>query len=439
MSRQSSLQSERGAIIIHVAIALIALLAFTSFVIDYGVMWVSRRQAQNVVDSAALAGALELLFNSSTPSAAILAAQHFAANNPIWGEGNSAANVDVTLSGPGVNIPPCGTNPGCVKANVFRNTLDTNGVIRGNAIPTYFARLVGLNDQGVKATATAQTASGNSINCLLPFAVIDRWADNYDDKIITTYFPNDGLSGTAGWTANDDYQPANGDVYIPPYNGNTNHTGWKVTQDYGRQLVLKDGSVGNYSTGWANLVYFPGSTGANDVKDDIVTCNGLGVGIATASNPCTASDEAHGCLDIKGGVTAGPIKSGINTVVGYDSTAAWNPTAPGPDGLTGAVVGGQGMATPRIRGIAIIDIEHYDNSGCSGGTCIAKVANIIGFFIEGMCDDVIAKGQLDPGLGCDDPTKDIVGRIVTVPASSITGVGTVESSASFLKIVRLVR
>ena len=95
MSRQSRLQSERGAIIIHVAFALMALLVFTSFVIDYGVMWVSRRQAQNVVDSAALAGALALMWGGSPTQAA----QHFAAVNPIWGQGNSAANVDVTLSG----------------------------------------------------------------------------------------------------------------------------------------------------------------------------------------------------------------------------------------------------------------------------------------------------------------------------------------------------
>ena len=91
---------------------------------------------------------------------------------------------------------------------------------------------------------------------MLPFAVIDRWADNHDPTPVTTYFPNDGLSGTAGWTPNDDYKPtaSPADVYIPPYNGNTNHTGWKVTSDYGRQLILKDGSVGNYSTGWAQLV-----------------------------------------------------------------------------------------------------------------------------------------------------------------------------------------
>ena len=93
------------------------------------------------------------------------------------------------------------------------------------------------------------------------------------------------------------------------------------------------------------------------------------------------------------------------------------------------------MSSPRIRPIAIIDINHYDASGCTGGTCVAKVANIIGFFLEGMCEDV----SLDTGILCDDPSKDVVGRIVTLPSKYISGVGTVDPTASFLKIITLVR
>ena len=133
-----------------------------------------------------------------------------------------------------------------MRVDVYRNQE------RGNPLPTWFGGLVGVDAHGVRATATAQVGSGNQATCMLPFAVIDRWADNHDPTPVTTYFPNDALSGIAGWTPNDSYQPTMtpADVYIPPYDGNTNHTGWKVTSDYGRQLILKDGSVGNYSTGW---------------------------------------------------------------------------------------------------------------------------------------------------------------------------------------------
>ena len=53
------------------------------------------------------------------------------------------------------------------------------------------------------------------------------------------------------------------------------------------------------------------------------------------------------------------------------------------------------MATPRIRGMVVLDINHYDASGCTGGTCVGKVANIIGFFVEGICKAV----TLDAGHG----------------------------------------
>jgi hypothetical protein len=457
MSRNQRLCNERGAVIIHVAIALVALLAFTAMVVDYGVMWVSRRQAQNVVDSAALAGALALVWGDS-PTAA---AQHFAAQNPIWGQGNSAANVDVALSGATLSIWPCGAAPGCVRADVFRNAPDRTNATRGNVIPTYFAHIVGLDDQRVRATATARTSNGNSVRCLLPFAVIDRWADNYDLNVDTSYFPNDGLTGTSGWTQNDLFQdwrsvkkgkaPANDDVYIAPYGNNASHTGWQVTVDYGRQLILKSGSPGTYSSGWANEVDLPDSTGSKDYKWNIQNCNEQPVGIAQESEACTGVNEAIGCLSVKTGVSQGPTSQGIGSftqgLVGQDPSAQWSWSAPGPNGQSGGVVDSSGaadMGSPRIRPIAIIDINHYINEGCSGTTCIAKVANIIGFFVEGMCNDVAARGGLDQGgqgiAACPNPNKDVVGRIVTLPGTfATTGAGTVDNSASFVKVVQLVR
>jgi hypothetical protein len=444
--RTKQRNAERGAIIIHVAIALIALLAFSSFVVDYGVFWVSRRQAQNAADTGALAGAVSLLLDGGTTPTAKLSAETFTAQSPIWGQANvpgGSGNIVVAASGTGAgeeNIPPCGTNRGCVRVDVFRNEPDRNGTVRGAALPTFFSNLVGINSQGVRATATAQTAAGNNIRCLLPFAVIDRWADNYDEKVVTTYFPNDGQTGTNGWTPNDQFQQPNGDVYIPPYGNNPNHNGWTIAGDYGRQLILKDGSPGNYSAGWANEVDLPNSTGSKDYKWNIENCNETPIGIASATDPCPAVDWEHGCVSIKTGVSQGPTSQGIGTLtkglVGQDPAAVWNPSATSPvAGKTGAVTGGGGMSSPRVRPIVIIDINNYINRGCSGTTCIAKVANIIGFFVEGMCKDV----TLDSGMACDDPNKDVVGRIVTLPGSFASGTGTVDESAAFVKVVRLVR
>jgi hypothetical protein len=55
--------------------------------------------------------------------------------------------------------------------------------------------------------------------------------------------------------------------------------------------------------------------------------------------------------------------------------------------------------------------------------------------VEGICKNV----ALGPGLACDDPNRDIVGRIVTLPAQYVAGTGEVEEDASFVKVIRLVR
>lgn len=462
--KHARLAGERGAITIHVAIALIAMLAYVSFVADYGVMWVARRQAQNAADAGALSGAITLM-NGGLAADAKLAALQFASENAVWAEANTGDNVEVAVSGQGpgeTSIPPCGGVPGCVRVDVFRNEPDRSGTVKGSALPTFFGQIVGVTGQGIRATATAQVTSGNSIQCLLPFAVIDRWADNYDDNIVTTYFPNDGqglssdptsTSGVAGWTANDDFQPPSlspphSDLYIPPYSGNSNTTGWTVSRDYGYQLILKSGSVGHYSAGWANEIDLPNSTGSNDYRWNIENCNPQPVGIATASETCSAVDYPNGCVSIKTGMSAGPTKQGIASdtasVVNQDPTAHWDASATASVGLSGAVVDGSGvldMSSPRIRPIVVIDINNYISSGCSGTTCIGKVANIIGFFVEGMCDAVSKAGELDfPEIAsCPDPTKDVVGRIVTLPGTFATGVGTVENSSAFIKVIRLVR
>jgi hypothetical protein len=437
MTRQSTAAAQRGAIVIHVAFALMALLAFTAFVIDYGVMWVARGQAQNAADAGALAGAISLMKDGGADPTGptgypYAAAQTYAASGVVWGQANSETNVDVTLSDADTSIPPCGNNVGCVRVDVYRNTPDRSGTTVGTTLPVFFGPLIGITQQGVRATATAETSSGNMIRCLLPFAVIDRWADNHDENPDPEYFANDPIlnPGVDGWSPNDEYRPGSGDVYIPPYNGNPGHTGWKVTTDLGRQLVLKDGSPGNYSSGWAMEIDLPDSTGSNDYRWNIENCNTQPVGIASAAETCPDVDEPIGCMSVKTGVSQGPTRQGIGALYDQDTAANWS-------WASQSVVGGGGMSSPRIRPIVILDINHYIAQGCSGTGCIGKVANIIGFFVEGMCNRPGL--TLDPGIICDDPSKDVVGRIVTLPGSFAAGTGSVEESAAFVKVVRLVR
>jgi hypothetical protein len=55
--------SERGAILIQVAVALLGLTVFSAFVLDYGVLWSARGQAQNAADAGAMGAAVNLMWN----------------------------------------------------------------------------------------------------------------------------------------------------------------------------------------------------------------------------------------------------------------------------------------------------------------------------------------------------------------------------------------
>ena len=58
-------ESERGAILIHVGMAMLVLIGFLAFAVDNGVLWVARAQAQNAADAGALAGAVAMAFDAN--------------------------------------------------------------------------------------------------------------------------------------------------------------------------------------------------------------------------------------------------------------------------------------------------------------------------------------------------------------------------------------
>src|SRR5688572_188142 len=91
---------ERGAVLVQVAIAMLVMTAMATFVVDHGVLWVSRGQAQNAADAGALSGAIARAYddlaptsNGMTSSSALGAAL---ANN-VW---NAAPTAQVSLACP---------------------------------------------------------------------------------------------------------------------------------------------------------------------------------------------------------------------------------------------------------------------------------------------------------------------------------------------------
>ncbi len=184
-SLAARLRSENGAVLVYVAVAMIGLVAFSALSVDYGVMWSSRRQAQNAADAAAHAGAVSLAFDSPTDfERARAVAETVGETNTVFGgtlnidrgagqgdNADPALDISFPHDGAAAECPTPLTGGTCVRANVYRNE-------GNNPLPTFFGHIFGRTEQGVRATATAQIVSGNASDCLKPWAVADRWTEN---------------------------------------------------------------------------------------------------------------------------------------------------------------------------------------------------------------------------------------------------------------------
>ncbi len=425
-------RAERGAILVHVAVSLVGLLAFSAFTIDYGVMMVSRAQAQNAADAAAMAAALYLAWDDPTDQAGaqqsgVAAAQQ----NWVWGQAPDVVDADITFP----NCPPGAPGPVdmCVRANVFRNQRPG-----GSPLPVFFSSLVGVGDQGVQATATAQVLFGSGtgpFDCIKPFAIPDRWDEFREDETGTLPADDDGTAGPDfpqdeahgnDWDADDSYdayysqggnrgQPLPGAVDI--FNAGT--TGYELTpnpqstveaNDHGIQLQLKQANGSNVAPSW----YYPYviddgcGTGASCYRDRISGC-------------ATSDLEEGDTLQNEPGNMIGPTAQGVADLIAQDPAASFvvNGTHP-----RGTVVGGMGMASPRLAAVPTFDPEIYmqghQNGRIDAGDAEIIVTGIVGIFFDRIQGNTVYGHVMPIDF---DPTPD-----------NLT-----DDTSSFLRTVILVR
>src|SRR5713101_732583 len=241
--------SERGAILIFVALSIFVLTAMSAYVLDYGVFWKSLREAQNAADAGALSGATARAYDETAnpPSAGGLAYQSAlkaAQANKIFGQ---TPGIVVTWDCP--SYVGGGTN--CVRVDAYRD--GTNG---SNALPVFFAALFSQSSQGVKATATAWAAVAIATNCMRPFGVADKWQEL---ALLPGQFDRWVKVGSTA------QQLSLFDVYTPP-STTTTGTGYTVQNDLGTEVLLKNGNTGQGGTpspsaGWFLPLNLPDGNG----------------------------------------------------------------------------------------------------------------------------------------------------------------------------------
>ena len=394
-------RGERGTVLVQVAVALLALLALTAFVFDYGVMWAARGQAQNAADAGALAGALALAFDDpDDQDGARAKARGVAQANRVWTEAPDVTDADVTF-------PPCppgapGLPDTCIKVDVFRNQR-----AGGNPLPTFFARLAGVMEQGVRATATAQVLAGDSANCVKPFAIPDKWIEQ--NPVAKVWEPTDSFERYVqnGSGAGALMDPA--DVYIGP--GDEGHTGFTVEADYGTPITLKHGNPQQaIRPGW----FFPvvlnpeEGPGGENYRENIASCETAVIGPGTV-------------LQTEPGNMVGPTSQGIADLVAQDSSAYWDESASDGRGapVGGCMAAGSCAVSPRLVALAVFNPDAYDEARAGGRTDVV-VTKIMGFWIEGM------------------QGNDVLGYLTHYPALAQGG-APVEEDTTFLRTVILVR
>lgn len=434
------MKSDRGAILIQVAIALVGLMAFSAIVLDYGVMWASKAQAQNAADAGALAGAIAMAFDTPTgdrPGAQGKAVA-FARQNQVWAQAPDVQLTDVTFPPPAVCKPPAypGVPDTCVKVDVFRNQA------RNNPLPIWFGWLVGLSMQGVRATATAQIIAGSTTDCLRPWAVLDRWIEaapaSGTDEDPGPFGPTSTYDRYSDGQGNN--PPQEDDLYIPP-TAEDPGTGFSLPADEGRQFAIKVGAQGLHETsaGWFRQLDLARSDttnlGNNTVQDNITSCAGVPASISQPGTVCptdipnnwtdTAYWETQGCYRVQTGATVGSTRNSIEDLIAKDTNAVWN------NGIEGSTFDPP-TTSPRVVPIGVMDIDQYLSTNPTGQNGVVRLVNIYGFFIEGMGDVDKTTGAITLKAN----GQSVIGRIMTIPS---TGHSTLSNPSAFLRQIILVR
>lgn len=354
---------DRGSVLGFTAIAFLGILGMLALAIDLGMLFEARGQAQRAADAAALAGAAALVDWGNDPAVEPTVyeyAKAYADANPVRGELASVEPSDVVVD----------WDDWYVTVTVHRTTE------RENPVATLFGRIIGINEVDVTAVASAEAAAAGAVNCLLPLALPDRWAEMSSP-------PNDS------WDSPPDY-------YIPPPDPPNEMTGYKSPEDIGLDIVIKpfmDTSRMNPS--WWYPWRPPGQQGAADYRENI--------------RDCVDPDLIYGVgqqVDSEPGAMQGPTLQGFQDLIDQDPDARWDDTPPNPP------VPGKGCVTrggdcvydsPRVRPMPLFDPREEPHPG----TMPFTFTNFINVFVDQIVGNEVhvrfmglaAIGPGDPAAG----------------------------------------
>lgn len=223
-------RNQKGATIILVAVLMTLLIGFSALAIDVGYLYVARNQLQNVADAAALAAARQLGFiyegktyseqvnyicEGADKKSIILVAQEVS-------ESNSAAGVAVYLNDSEIRVGRWDdwktgsdrtenpSRPNAVHVIARRDDRPENR-IEIRPVSTFFAKILGFDEVGVSAVATAALTGLSTIEpgeLKIPVGISSYWFENNSCNDEIRFAPTNDPAACAGWNTFD-ISPAN--------------------------------------------------------------------------------------------------------------------------------------------------------------------------------------------------------------------------------------
>jgi Flp pilus assembly protein TadG len=323
--------NQQGFVLVIVAVLLVVLIGFVALAVDVGLLYSARTSAQEVADSAALAGAFTFISSPTAPqpATATLHAQQVAQNNSIFGQPVTAGNVAVNVDVPNRRV-----------------TVDVTSVQN-----TYFARALGTNTANIGVEGIAEAAS-QATN-----AIVKPW-----------FIPNTVLATPKG--------DCSACTTVPPQvliSGNPPQlTAWGRSQ-LGAQFTLKPNNPnGAIAPGDFYGIQMPNDNNSGSLYRDNISEN---------LNPAVKCAESY---DILKGNKVGPTKQGVDDLIGnpardkYQAVGQYQtPTgvsdvsdalvsAPIWDSCSAAYCPGnnfpKGQASLKIVGFALLFLDGFQGS-----------------------------------------------------------------------------
>lgn len=407
--RSKQLDQQRGTALLLAAVSMVVLLAFSAVGIDLATLYVTRNEAQRAADASALAAAKQfvssgytsgLITQDAVQALAITQAKAVGSENRVAGQPANIQDADVTFDFSQQGDPR-------VSVRVVRSAA------RGNAVPTFFAKALGVVSADIAASATAEAynPSGSSggptfcTGCVKPFIL-----------------PNCDLQHST--PTNPVCPGGNQGYYIQ--NGQIVHPG----------PVSRGGVIGQQWTFHSQLV--PSQYGELDFegggdsayRQNIASCN---------AHQYTCGDS----IPLLTGKGTGPTSQGIEQLIhangyGMNQGQDWMDVNAGPPfpiyaGSTNPLVvtGVLSVGSPISTSDSLVTVPVYDGSPLSSGAGSVTVVGYMQIFINYVSH-----------TGNDDSINAYILNIAACQSGGGTcssGGGTVSGGGQSLIPVRLVR